>query len=1530
MRLNGVLTLLLALVLVEIAWAGFRCHKNCNGHGRCSNDDVCHCDADWDSGVVPDCSQRVCRKGYTWADKPYGLDTAHSKSECSGAGLCNRRLGACECFDGFTGVGCERLKCEDRCNGNGVCMTMTEMYRLYNPLRDTDATYSNWDGSQVMGCVCDTGFTGGRCESRMCPKGNDPISSHNGYHKIVLRTYAAAGTIAGALKFTFNDKSFFFPAQSNLWSDDDCATSFRQLPNIKTVSCTRNGTDYTDGGRAFFIELEEFPASPFENNIYSHNGRPHLDSFWCDNSLATLDGNHDGGVHCNVFEAVLDVAVTVPSYEYCSNRGVCDFNSGDCQCFKNFVGGNCGTYMPDDISRDIVDVLRITNRNDIFNKTVLHVADTVYATDKSRWKSLVFEINNHTSDSGRDTVFNISANGDVDLRQGGFSLSGPHAAGDVGKVMIQTSGVKVTGGVSVHSGGLWLLQDEEMRRTPMNNTPIVGAMTVKGGFTTTKTVYIDSKERYNLGLTVHGGMTIKDIGMVVPNCYFNLPDISLSNAGTPGCWDPRGVYVGAGGLTVSGGGIRVYGRMNVTGGLKMAEHYTRGVTISTGGLNIVSGGMTVNAKGMSIDRASTISSGGLTVVGGLTASWPGLSVPNGVTVSAGGLDVTGILITRHGLNVTAGGASVQAGGMWIANGGANVNTAGARVHLGGATIKSGGVQVGDTGMVVTLTGMKVATEGIKISGGTTITNTGLNVWQSPILVNGGMHITGGLRHELMHYDRGAASSHIRVKAGGILVPDVGVDISDGFRILSGGLSTATTSPSPSEKGLAVTSGLGVTGGMTISNTGVTVTAGGSTVKGGMSVSGGIAVPTGGGTSISGVNVMTGRTVVSLAGIDVLAKGIVVVSGGLTVVANGMTVHSTVDRGKGWDAAHYIATSNADIDGGIVVTQDEARVYNQGLVVDGGASIGSGGFTIQVASKAVSSVGQLSVYDGLTIAGGGHITGITQPYTVNSKVTNGAVVSGGVKVYHANSATKEGGVLVKLGGMVVSTGGATFSRHGGPVYNNPPCRVHTAGLFVTGGLTVGSAGLYSRDGVTITDDGLTVSSLQINAGGLVAAAGIIVQNPTTSTVHFDATVDSGMTVHDVGVTITNDGNTQKPGLLVGKDGLKVTQNSIVVTDGGLTVDKVKVVLGGTLADAITVQSGGISTFHQFQVGSVGLTVGEYTPSMPFLKDASFRVNQGGLRVTGGLSINTAGLNLLVGNLASPDDSNGVMITGGLTVTAGGLSVADGLKIADEFQRHPHPHDNSLTNIPDDGMMAETVVVSSDGVRSGNFSRVENHGITITLGGGTVTAGGLSVGVNRTLEFASAHGVTIGSASPNSGTLVVANDLTVYHGSFSYSGTLNVVSDKRLKTNVAYMSSTEAMTAVRSMQGVYFHWNETHAHSSRIRNASVHEQGRKVGFIAQDIQKVVPEVVTHMNINIEGVEEKSYLGVAYTDLVPFIVEAVKDLSQRLATKVSAIPSASTFPTTPRERVYQAIDLLETSVKAAESYAVLRSKKYIDSVI
>ena len=169
-----------------------------------------------------------------------------------------------------------------------------------------------------------------------------------------------------------------------------------------------------------------------------------------------------------------------------------------------------------------------------------------------------------------------------------------HQTGDVGKVRVQTSGIKVTGGVSVHSGGLWLIQDEEMRRTPLNHT-VTGAVNVTGGLTSVKTVYVDSNNRWDVGLTVVGGMTIKDHGLIVPNCYFYLTDIFKYGPNRQTCWDPRGLYIGAGGARVDLGGVRVYGKMNVTGGLKMAEHYTKGVTINTGGLQIVAGGVTVNA-----------------------------------------------------------------------------------------------------------------------------------------------------------------------------------------------------------------------------------------------------------------------------------------------------------------------------------------------------------------------------------------------------------------------------------------------------------------------------------------------------------------------------------------------------------------------------------------------------------------------------------------------------------------------------------------------------------------------------------------------------------------------------------------------------------------------------------------------------------------------------------------------------------------------------------------------------------------------
>ena len=53
------------------------------------------------------------------------------------------------------------------------------------------------------------------------------------------------------------------------------------------------------------------------------------------------------------------------------------------------------------------------------------------------------------------------------------------------------------------------------------------------------------------------------------------------------------------------------------------------------------------------------------------------------------------------------------------------------------------------------------------------------------------------------------------------------------------------------------------------------------------------------------------------------------------------------------------------------------------------------------------------------------------------------------------------------------------------------------------------------------------------------------------------------------------------------------------------------------------------------------------------------------------------------------------------------------------------------------------------------------------------------------------------------------------------------------------------------------------------------GRQMGFIAQDVKEVLPEVVSGFEGDIEKGET---LGMAYQNLVPLLVEAVKELEKQ----------------------------------------------------
>ena len=102
----------------------------------------------------------------------------------------------------------------------------------------------------------------------------------------------------------------------------------------------------------------------------------------------------------------------------------------------------------------------------------------------------------------------------------------------------------------------------------------------------------------------------------------------------------------------------------------------------------------------------------------------------------------------------------------------------------------------------------------------------------------------------------------------------------------------------------------------------------------------------------------------------------------------------------------------------------------------------------------------------------------------------------------------------------------------------------------------------------------------------------------------------------------------------------------------------------------------------------------------------------------------------------------------------------------------------------------------------------------------------------------------------GRIDAANDVVAYS-----------TSDIRLKNNVK--SIDKALDKVNSIQGIEFDW---------IEKEEVHgNSGHDIGVIAQEIEKILPDVVT--------TRDSGYKAVKYEKIVPLLIEAIKDLSKQV---------------------------------------------------
>ena len=115
---------------------------------------------------------------------------------------------------------------------------------------------------------------------------------------------------------------------------------------------------------------------------------------------------------------------------------------------------------------------------------------------------------------------------------------------------------------------------------------------------------------------------------------------------------------------------------------------------------------------------------------------------------------------------------------------------------------------------------------------------------------------------------------------------------------------------------------------------------------------------------------------------------------------------------------------------------------------------------------------------------------------------------------------------------------------------------------------------------------------------------------------------------------------------------------------------------------------------------------------------------------------------------------------------------------------------------------------------------------------------------------------------------------YSGSFSATGNITAYSsDQRLKNFKGKIEN--ALDKVEQLNGYYYEWNDT----AKSIDAEAFKDGVEIGINAQEVEAVMPEVVTEAPIVKIHELDTDYKTVYYDKIVPLLIEAIKELKGEL---------------------------------------------------
>ena len=249
-----------------------------------------------------------------------------------------------------------------------------------------------------------------------------------------------------------------------------------------------------------------------------------------------------------------------------------------------------------------------------------------------------------------------------------------------------------------------------------------------------------------------------------------------------------------------------------------------------------------------------------------------------------------------------------------------------------------------------------------------------------------------------------------------------------------------------------------------------------------------------------------------------------------------------------------------------------------------------------------------------------------------------------------------------------------------------------------------------------------------------------------------------------------------------------------------------------------------------------------------------------------------------------------------------------------QRHCRNKRHDLPVAPTFGIGTTTPVMALDvsgssatsngiGLRLFNGNGTNTNQWYVGTGGNTVAASAFSIGDNSAyrLVINNSGNVGIGTTAPAAALDVTGasptplrlrntsssagkfwvqgpdsiNSFVIYNqsnvGMFMVDGatTWSANSDVRVKKN--FLPISDALDKTLQLRGLTYHYK-----------TDADNDPRRVGVIAQDVQRVLPEAVT---------ERDGILAVKYTEIIPLVIEAIKEMKRGLDLKLASLVKQST---------------------------------------